>query len=387
MSPDGVRTTNHDILIVDDTPANLRLLTHMLTERGFKVRAVVNGRRALAAARSAAPDLVLLDIKMPGMSGFEVCEELKRDAQTCDVPIIFISALDEVADKLNAFQAGGVDYITKPFQLEEVLVRVETHLALRDLQRRLEQANRRLERELVLAGRVQASFLPRNVPDVPGWQVSVTLRPARETSGDFYDIFFLPGGRVGIVIADVVDKGAGAALYMALSCTLLRTYAPDHPTEPERVLSAVNSRLLADAGANEFVTVFYATFDPETGALAYASAGHPPPYLMRSGGDGESERLSRTGVPLGILEGQVWGRRNAELSPGDVLVLYTDGITDAQDARGTFFGAARLLACAKDKVGRSAREFVDAIMADVYAFVADAPRRDDIALVVLARDP
>ena len=126
-----------NILIVDDTPANLRLLSNMLSEQGFKVRSVINGPMALTAIRAAPPDLVLLDINMPGMNGYEVCDQLKADPATREIPIIFISALDEVHDKVKAFTVGGVDYITKPFQFEEVLARVKTHLALRNLQREL----------------------------------------------------------------------------------------------------------------------------------------------------------------------------------------------------------------------------------------------------------
>lgn len=127
-----------DILIADDTPANLRLLSNMLSDQGYKVRAVINGQMALTAVRAAPPDLILLDIRMPGMSGYEVCEALKADPSTQDIPVIFISALDEIHDKVKAFTVGGVDYVTKPFQFEEVLARVQTHLALRHLQRQLQ---------------------------------------------------------------------------------------------------------------------------------------------------------------------------------------------------------------------------------------------------------
>ncbi len=137
-----------NILIVDDTPANLRLLSNMLTGQGYKVRSVISGPMALTAASAAKPDLILLDINMPGMNGYEVCECLKDEAETCDIPIVFISALDEVQDKVKAFTVGGVDYITKPFQFEEVLARVETHLALRDMQRQLQHANEKLQKQV-----------------------------------------------------------------------------------------------------------------------------------------------------------------------------------------------------------------------------------------------
>jgi len=137
-----------DILIVDDTPDNLRLLSTMLTERGYKVRSVINGSMALMGTKAAPPDLILLDINMPEMNGYEVCQCLKSDRQTCDIPVIFISALDEALDKVRAFETGGVDYITKPFQVEEVLARVENQLTLRQLQRQLQEKNTRLQQEI-----------------------------------------------------------------------------------------------------------------------------------------------------------------------------------------------------------------------------------------------
>ena len=135
-----------DILIVDDTPDSLHLLNQMLTQQGYKVRPVPDGPRALAAARSTPPDLILLDIKMPAMDGYQVCEQLKVDDQTHDIPILFLSALEETEDKVKAFAAGGVDYVTKPFQVEELLARVETHLSLRTLQKQLEATVRKLEK-------------------------------------------------------------------------------------------------------------------------------------------------------------------------------------------------------------------------------------------------
>ncbi|MDF0552648.1 response regulator [Kamptonema sp. UHCC 0994] len=148
-------TSNHteinkgNILIVDDTPENLQVLSATLSERGYKIRGVINGKMAVRAARSAPPDLILLDIRMPDTNGYEVCEELKADAQTSQIPVIFISALDEVLDKVKAFQVGGEDYITKPFQVEEVVARVEHQLTIQRLQKQLMQQNEQLQKEIV----------------------------------------------------------------------------------------------------------------------------------------------------------------------------------------------------------------------------------------------
>jgi sigma-B regulation protein RsbU (phosphoserine phosphatase) len=391
MSHSEVGGSRRDILIVDDTPANLRLLSQMLAERGYRVRPVPDGPLALAAVRAEPPDLILLDIRMPEMDGYEVCGRLKAEAQTREIPILFISALDATQDKVRAFTVGGVDYITKPFQIEEVLARVETHLALRELQKRLQDANRKMAQELALAGEVQASFLPRELPRVPGWQLSATLKPARETSGDFYDFVSLPDNRLGILAADVSDKGAGAALYMALSCTLIRTYALQFPGQPELVLSAANRRILRDTGANQFVTVFYGILDPGRGRLVYANAGHPPPYHVGASADGLWE-LAGTGIPLGVLQDQGWGQEVLQIDPGDTVLFYTDGITEACNAEGELFGEERLRVSVRAVLSPagsqtpSAQEVQEAILGDVQAFLGEVPPSDDIALVVLMRE-
>ena len=156
---DDYQVSKADIVVVDDTPENLRLLSTMLIKQGYNVRKAINGSMALKAAQTVVPDLILLDIMMPEMDGYEVCKHLKADAQTCSVPIIFLSALDEVLDKIKAFQSGGVDYITKPFQLEEVLVRVQTHLTIRNLQAQLQVRNTQLERALSDIEKAQAQLV------------------------------------------------------------------------------------------------------------------------------------------------------------------------------------------------------------------------------------
>jgi sigma-B regulation protein RsbU (phosphoserine phosphatase) len=228
--------------------------------------------------------------------------------------------------------------------------------------------------------------LPRDLPDVPGWQLAVTLEPARETSGDFYDFIPLSNGRLGIVVADVADKGVGAALYMALSRTLIRTFAQEHSAEPEKTLAAANQRILTDTGSDLFVTVFYAILDPQTGVLTYCNAGHNPPFLLQSQNGHEACWLSRTALPLGLFEDLEWAQTAVEIMPGDVLVLYTDGVTEAQDEAADFFGEERLKAVARANLGRSAEIIESKMIAAVYDFVGDEPQFDDITLMIVFRE-
>src|SRR5437764_7713815 len=207
------------ILVVDDTPANLQVLAGMLKDRGYKVRPVPSGKLALLAAGRDPPDLILLDINMPEMSGYEVCEQLKADDNLKRIPVIFISALTEQLDKVKAFAIGGVDYLTKPFQMEELHARVETHLKLRRMQieleeysRQLELARERLKLDLELARGVQRGFLPLRLPEVPGYEFFAHYESAYEVGGDYYDFILLPRQRVAILLGDVAGKGVGAAL-------------------------------------------------------------------------------------------------------------------------------------------------------------------------------
>jgi sigma-B regulation protein RsbU (phosphoserine phosphatase) len=248
-----------------------------------------------------------------------------------------------------------------------------------------------MARELAMAGQIQASFLPASLPILPGWDISATLEPARETSGDFYDFVALSDGKLGIVIADVSDKGVGAALYMALTRTLIRTHAAEYPTRPDLVLGATSHRILSDARAGLFVTAFYGILDPATGLLTYCNAGHCPPCLLSTQDPNTMQALGKMGMALGAVEDTTWNYRAVQLEPGDLLVLYSDGITEAEDPQGRLFGQERfreLLRQTATSAGHhSAQEIQNALLAQVRRFRREAPQHDDTTVVVLIRGP
>ncbi len=284
--------------------------------------------------------------------------------------VCFSPAGDNPAEALPALQSLAA-------QIGSALYRAEEYAQT--------LAHQRMVQELTVAAEIQASFLPASLPRIEGWQLAATLRPARQTSGDFYDLMELPGGRLGLLIADVTDKGTGAALFMALSRTLIRTYAFEYPEQPEKALHAANKRILLDSRSSMFVTVFYAILDPTNGTLCYCNAGHNPPYLLSN--SAEPLPLRNTGIPLGIVRDTTWTAKTVRMEPGDILLLYTDGVNEAQNSDGEFFDTERLLDAARNYREHTAQAVQDTILAAIDRFVGDAAQFDDLTVMALVRDP
>lgn len=251
--------------------------------------------------------------------------------------------------------------------------------------RALQAVNLRRQ-ELALAGRVQASLLPDITLEISGWQSAAAWKPARETSGDFYDLVSLPDGRIGVVIADVVDKGMGAALLMALSRTLIRSYAADYPDHPEGLLRVANQRIISDIRSGLFVTMFYGIIDPVSGMLTYCNAGHPPPYILGFQEKEVLETLRTTGLPLGISEDSDWKPATVQIPRDSALLLYTDGVIDAQNQQRDFFGIEQMLEVVQEMAGSTAQAVQEALISRIFTFIGAEPQLDDIALMILIRE-
>jgi serine phosphatase RsbU (regulator of sigma subunit) len=339
--PNNDPTQPASILVVDDTPANLQVLAGMLKDRGYRVRPVPSGKLALLATRRDPPDLILLDINMPDMNGYEVCAQLKGDDTLKGIPVIFISALTEELDKVKAFAIGGVDYITKPFQMEELHARVETHLRLRRLQveleeysRHLELARARLKMDLEFARGVQRGFLPLRLPVVPGYDFFAHYEPAYEVGGDYYDFIPLPRQRLAVLVGDVMGKGVAAALLMAKLSADAR-FCILTETDPASAFTRLNSMMIQSGIGDRFVTLVAAVLDPGRHTVTLVSAGHPPPLIHHGATGAVVEAISTEmlGVALGVVDGYEYDSCQISLEPGDSILAFTDGVTEAMDLK------------------------------------------------------
>jgi phosphoserine phosphatase RsbU/P len=380
------------ILVVDDTPANLQVLAGMLKERGYKVRPVLSGNQALLAARRDPPDLILLDINMPEMNGYEVCEHLKADEKLKGIPIIFISALTEPLDKVKAFAIGGVDYLTKPFQMEELHARVETHLKLRRLQieleeysRHLELARERLNLDLELARGVQRGFLPLRLPEVRGYEFFAYYESAYEVGGDYYDFILLPRQRVAVLLGDVAGKGVAAALLMAKLSADARYCMLTEP-EPAAAFTRLNCLMNQSGIADRFVTLVAAILDPVSHTVTLVSAGHPPPLLYHRATRTVAEAISNdvAGLPLGVLDGFEYASCQVALEPGDSILAFTDGVTEAMDVQDFQLQTKGLYAAMQGET-YSPRALGEQVVKVVKQFAKGHSQQDDIALVGFGR--
>ena len=238
----------------------------------------------------------------------------------------------------------------------------------------------RFEQELEVARLIQQNFLPKELPDLPGWQIAAYYRPAREVGGDFYDVIPLPDGRVGFVVGDVTDKGVPAALVMSATRSVLRASA-QRLIEPGEVLERVNEHLCPDMPAKMFVTCLYGVLDPETGHLRFANAGHDLPYVKTAGGVVE---LRARGMPLGLMPGMTYEEKEATLQPGESVLLHSDGVVEAHDPDREMFGFPRLKQTVAAVPG--GQPLIDRVLSDLEDFTGpDAEQEDDITMVTLER--
>jgi phosphoserine phosphatase RsbU/P len=369
------------ILVVDDSPVNLQVLVRTLQASGHRILAATNGRAALDIAARARPDLILLDVMMPEMDGFEVCRALKASRETRESVVIFLSALGEVSDKVSGLSIGAADYITKPIQAEEVLARVANHLTRQYLERELRRSRDRLDRELANAADMQRLLLPRTMPAHPGAEFAAFYQTSRHAGGDYYDVIPIGDDRYGVIVADVSGHGAPAAIVMAMIRAVLHTF-PGVPDDPPAVLNHINRHFQFLWDTAMFATAVYGVLDVERRTWLSMSAGHPPPLLVR-GGEEVAPVAAASGMMLLFRELGEGPCPEQALFPGDRVVLYTDGITDRQAPDGALYDRDRLTASLARVGSLAPTEIVERLTDDLETFAGGREAEDDQTLLVI----
>lgn len=391
------------ILVVDDHDGNRKSLTRLLERSGYRVTAVADGESAMAFVQETVPDLIVLDVIMPGLSGWDVLKRIRATHGPSDLAIIMATARDDSEDVVNALSLGANDYVTKPLDYPVVLARIETQLALSASMRRikaleeglrarnaeLEEANRELaaaaERtraELELAARVQSGFLPANPPAIPGFNFAWAYEPCDQLAGDALNYFPLCDGYVGMFVLDVSGHGVGASL---LSVAAMRALSPMHsslllegegrPASATSVVEQMNQMFPFDAPAWQFITLFYALLDTRSRELTYVSAGHPAAlHLAR---DGTARPLETGGAALGF--GTEYRERTVRLGRGDRVFIYSDGLTEAMNDHEVQFGVERTTQVLQAAADETLQASLEKLIAAVNEWRNGAASRDDLS--------
>ena len=372
------------ILIVDDAKTNIDILVQALRD-DYKLSVAVDGAAALRSVEKRPPDLVLLDIVMPDVDGYEVCRRLRAQQSTHDLPIMFLSSLEDVKDKTRGFEVGGNDYLTKPFEVLEVKARVRSLLKAKAYADAIREA---MARDLLIAREIQMGILPADLAAATsgsGLDVHAIIEPAQKVGGDLYEVLRASDDRIVVALGDVSGKGIPAALFMAVAVTILRTLAR-HLVDPAEILSRLNDELAKQNPRGMFVTMQCLVFDFEHRRVSCAGAGHHQLAVLSPG---RPPRLAcpSSGRPAGLMVPNPIERETFPLEPGETFVLFSDGVSEARNATEDFYGEDRLLMALSASAGTSAADTVETVLADVRAFVADAAQSDDITVVAARYAP
>ena len=371
------------LLLVDDDADNIQVVHSILKDK-YKMRVAMSGAKALDLARvEPVPDLILLDVMMPEMDGYEVCSRLKADQTTREIPVIFLTGKIEVADETRGFEAGAVDYIHKPFSPPIVKARVRTQLMLREAHETVARQLIAINSELEMARQIQLAILPRETPKIQGLDIAARYIPVSSVAGDFYDFILIDEKHVGILIADVCGHGLPSALIASMLQTALAAQSP-RASDPARVLTGLN-QALSGKFQWHFVTAGYLFLDLENSTVNYAGAAHPPLLLWRKK-SGSATEVLENGLMLGLLPDSTYSAITLPLECGDRIVLFTDGIVEARNPSGEEFGMDRLKRFVEENRALSAERLGDGLLDALEGWSGQARgegQADDITLLAI----
>lgn len=385
------------IMIIDDRVENLALLNELLSKHGYNVSLFPKAELALHALTLSTPDLILLDINMPGMDGFEFCKEIKKNEEYQDIPVIFLSAMQNIKDKVNAFQSGGIDYITKPFQFDEVLARVKTHLKLRlqqrqlkesysqlqELEKRVEESLQKLQKDEEAGRLVQFKMLPQNNKNISDYRFEYCLRPSLYMSGDFVDYFNIDEDYAAFYMTDVSGHGSASAFVTFLLKSFVNScrdnyYAKhnDIVINPSALLSKFNKSLYEE-NLDKYITMFYGVLVKKENKLIFANGGHFPfPFICHNN---EVEWITAKSTPVGMFDFAKYKNVSMDLPDNFSFTIFSDGILEVIPEENIKQQIEYLKKAVNDK-NFDLKKFVDKLTLN-----GDAPLLDDITILSLKR--
>lgn len=385
------------VLVIDDSVSYLELVRDFLKAEHYHVSIAADPEDGLRRFAESNFDCVLVDFQMPALEGPEVCRrirESRRDGKA-DPILIMYSSYDDKGHMTESFEAGADDYISKSADVSVTKARIRAllrrrglieenrriseEIRLRELEAIEERSRRQmLDREIEIAGEVQRRLFPRVLPDCPTLEYAGRCRPARGVGGDYYDFLALPRGHLGISIGDISGKGIPAALLMASLQASVRGQAFIADQSVAAMVSNVNRLLYQASIDGQYATFFYAQYDPATRNLVYTNGGHNPPLVLRGT---KVIRLDEGGPPLGMFDDACYEQGRLQLMPGDLLVLYTDGISEAENSEGRDWGDSELRKTVRTLAGKAPAEVIERILSAADDFADGAPQHDDMTVV------
>jgi two-component system, sensor histidine kinase ChiS len=391
ITPDGIRRTGpatagpaagRRILVVDDEPVILQVMINYLSLEGYEVETAGTGPEALEKLDRLSVDLVVLDVMLPRMSGYEVCRAIRSSHTLYDLPVLMLTARNKPGDIITGIESGANDYLAKPVDRKELLARVGGLISLRT-SARLNQELTLIKRDIQIAHEIQNSILPPNLPDIDGMTIALRYEPMTELGGDFYDVRMVGPDMVGVLLADVSGHGIPAAFICAMLKVAYSFHCED-AGNPSVLMKNIGRTMMSYVGG-QFITACYACIDLSRGTMRHASAGHWPPVIWRG-----SERLmiaeTESRMPIGWTVEPDYPSIEAKLLPGDRIILYTDGVIEARDSAGSMFGEERFHEIIRSCIEGGPGELVNRIMDTVQAWTAGWPGGslgDDVTLIVL----
>ena len=375
------------ILVVDDQAINRELLTRRLVQDGYTVDEAANGREALERIHEHRFDVVLLDVMMPETTGFEVLSRMKSDPRTRHIPVLMISALDEMESVVQCIEMGADDYLTTPIDPILLRARVSSSLERKRLHDDELSYVDAIRRETDASRALEDGMLPRELPRVRGVEMAALFKPTQDVAGDFHEVVRLPGDRVGIVVGDVRSSRADTRLFIALTRSVLRTFAErlasGKRVDPLDVVLRINGYVRRES-ASTAASLIFVVLDPRSGLLHYVNAGHVPPLILNA--SGIRAVLIQTGPTIGAAGDDAFARESLELRGGDCLFIHSDGITEAQNGNGAVFSEERLHALFA--AGESTPSALIArVEQALTTFMGETALTDDVTLLAIRQDP